>query len=226
MCRVRPARPWHTEADDISWIRLQRAHITFQRLRLLILVSVLRLGVLLGEVIQKLAGPLPVKSVVFDDGLLFSAFATTGTLQVWGLGRLPLLVPSEALGAGPSPVPALIPLRGSRPPDTDLGTSCHPVTEEAWFLWLDVSHPSSTDAEPDLGHAAMSSKTGNIDSQDDGTGLGGKRTGTDTRWLCLDSHGMSSDTTHGFLYGTQRLSLSILDRLLVSKYEFLGLMTA
>lgn len=95
MCGVREARPWHPEEDDTSRVRLQRAHITLQRIRLLVLVAVLGLGVLLGKVTQEqLARPLPVKRTVFDDGLLLSAFTATGTLRIQGLGGLPLLVPS------------------------------------------------------------------------------------------------------------------------------------
>lgn len=94
MCGLWAAGPWHPEEDDTSWVRLQRAYITLQRIRLLVLVAVLGLGVLLGEVTQEFARPLPVKRTVFDDGLLLSAFTTTGTLRIQGLGCLPLLIPS------------------------------------------------------------------------------------------------------------------------------------
>ena len=148
MCGIRPARAWHPEEDDTGWIRLQRAHITLSRIRLLnILDALLGLGVLLGEVNQELQGPPPVMRTVFDDGLLRLAFTATGTLLIRGLGGLPLLVSSEALGAGPAPVPAILPLGGPRPLDLDIGTSCHVLTRARGR----TPHPLSTNATPDLG---------------------------------------------------------------------------
>jgi hypothetical protein len=125
---VRATWPWHPEADDTSWLCLQRAHVTLQRIRLLVPVSVLGLWLLLGEVIQELWRPLPVKSVVFDDGLLFSVFPAAGTLPIQGLGCVSLLVPDEAISTRPSPFPALISLRGPRPLDINIGALRHPLT--------------------------------------------------------------------------------------------------
>ena len=148
MCGIRQARAWHPEEDDTGWIRLQRPHITLSGIRLLnILDTILGLGVLLGEVNQGLQGPPPMMRTVFDDGLLRSAFTATGTLLIRGLGGLPLLVPSEVLGAGPAPVPAILPLGGPRPLDIDFGTSCPELTRVRGR----TPHPLSTNAKPDVG---------------------------------------------------------------------------
>jgi hypothetical protein len=156
---IREAGPWHPEEDDTSWIRLQRAHIPLQRLRLLLLVAVLGLGVLLGQVTQELPRPPPVNRIVFDDGLLLSALTATGTLRIQGLGCLPLLVPSEALGAGPAPFPAVISLCGPRPPDINLGTTLHPLTGEHGVNGWTPLH-SHDERRTGLERTVMSSKTG------------------------------------------------------------------
>jgi hypothetical protein len=97
-----------------------------------------------------------MKSLVFDDdGLLFSAFTTAGTFRAGGLGGLPLLLPSEALGARPASFPAFLSLRGPRPPDIDIGTPRHPMTS-GW-----TSTPLRDGCRTGLGLAVMSSKTGN-----------------------------------------------------------------
>ena len=171
MCRLRPTRPRHPDADHLGWIRLQRPHITRQRLRLLLSVSILGLRVPLGTLaafIQELPGPLPVKSLVFDDGLLLSAFATAGTLHTPGLGCLPLLIPGEVVDACPTPFPALLPLRGLRPPDIDIGTPRHLLTRGHG---IPVGHTSLHEGRTRIGHAVMSSKTGRL-GQDEGTGPG------------------------------------------------------
>lgn len=70
-----------------------------------------------------------MKRAVFGDGLLlFLAFTAAEGLRLQRLGRLSLLLPSEALLARPSSVPAFLPLRGPRPPHVLIGASRPPMT--------------------------------------------------------------------------------------------------
>jgi len=115
---VREAGTYHHEEDAISGICMHRPFpkpFKLQLQRRLFSSSVLGLRVPIKQIPQELTRPLSVKRAVFEDGLLFSAFAATGTIQLWRLDRLSILLPSEVLITRPSPVTALLPLRGPRP---------------------------------------------------------------------------------------------------------------
>lgn len=81
---VRAVRARHPEENDISGNSLRRTLSARVKLQLrrgrLFASSVLRLGVPIQPIPKKLTRPLPVKrAVVFEEGLLFSAFAATDT---------------------------------------------------------------------------------------------------------------------------------------------------
>lgn len=92
--------------------------------------GILGLGVCKWPLTQELQPPLPMKSLVFGNGLLCMACAATGEIRDGRLAGLPLLVPAEVFNVlqHATPVPALLPVRGPRPSDGDLRAGVPSVT--------------------------------------------------------------------------------------------------
>jgi hypothetical protein len=152
---VREAWARHPEENDIGGVRLQRAlaTVSLQQLwRRLFTSPVLRLGIPIQPVPQELPW-LPVKrAVVFELGLLLSAYAAADTLCHWRLDRLSLLLPSEVFLSRPSTFTAFLALRGSRPPHLIVSTPRYPMTggRSNWPRYL------STAAQADLSKTTKS----------------------------------------------------------------------
>lgn len=106
---VRPARTQRPEANHLGGLRLPRSLFVTRSLR--ITTQLLGLGLPLESLEQQELPPLPMKRLVFGDGLLLMAFPHAGAFRIRRLGCLPLLFPGEVDNPD-APVPAISPLRG------------------------------------------------------------------------------------------------------------------
>jgi hypothetical protein len=66
-----------------------------------------------------------MKSAVFGNGLLFMAFSRAGAVRVRQLGHVPLLVQSKVFLTDLESLPAVPPVRGSRPPHVIVCAASH-----------------------------------------------------------------------------------------------------
>ncbi|KAK1840637.1 hypothetical protein CCHR01_16727 [Colletotrichum chrysophilum] len=85
-------RSQHSEANNLGGLRMSRPHLVSWRLR--ITIHLLRLWLPLKPLKQQELSPIPMKCLVFGDGLLFMAFPEAGAFQVQRLGCLPILFQS------------------------------------------------------------------------------------------------------------------------------------
>lgn len=125
--QLRKARARHYPADHTSGIRLQRALAVEPEILVVLSGRIFRLWLPLGSLAQELA-PLPVKSAVFDDGLLCMAFSAVGTLRRRTLGCLSLLFPIAVLVLVSAAVGAILSPGRPRPSDVKLRAACHEMT--------------------------------------------------------------------------------------------------
>lgn len=120
MPQVRHKGPRHHTKDDIGRIRLHGPLKPFGPVLVTVRRPQLRRLWLCKPFIQELAPQVPMKSVVFGDGLLFMAFTGPGKIQHGTVDRLPLLLQTEAIVSRAASLPAVLPIRGPRQSDVDL----------------------------------------------------------------------------------------------------------